>query len=384
MPGLAVAPNPVAPNVSNNAASNGNANSTNDAANSDTSFSSALQRSMKSNSNADKPAQQSHNDAKTGNKTESQDAQQSSATTASATATGQAAPPSDPLASLLPMLQGKFAQLAQNAEQTGESKEKARKTTDDSNAGSGQESLLAGLAGAMGAQQQLAQPTAITGTPNNGTTDAKSDTTSALAGQPAIIAMEDALASQAKKAGDKDAAEPGFQTLLDSAQNAQQAQHGQESRVGQTTSRTETRIETPVGHERWTQEVGDKLTWMVNKQESTATLVLNPPHMGRVEVSVTINGDQANASFISANPAVREVLEGSLPRLKEVLADAGIQLGQAQVGADSRGDSSQNPERRDNRGQNKTVTGEFVPGLASSASAQSWTKQGNGMVDTFV
>jgi flagellar hook-length control protein FliK len=236
----------------------------------------------------------------------------------------------------------------------------------------------------MGAQQQLAQPTATAEAKGDAKSNAKADVGAGLAGQPAIIATDDALSDHAKKAGEGNATESGFQALLDSAHTAQQSQHGQEARMARATSYAETRIETPVGHDRWSQEVGDKLTWMVNKQESSATLVLNPPNMGRVEVNITMNGDQASAAFASNNPAVREALENAIPRLKEVLADAGVQLGQAQVGADSRGDSSQNSERRDNRGQNKTATGEFVPGLASSSSSESWTRQGNGMVDTFV
>jgi flagellar hook-length control protein FliK len=135
--------------------------------------------------------------------------------------------------------------------------------------------------------------------------------------------------------------------------------------------------------------VGDKLTWMVGKQESKAELVLTPPHMGRIEVSITLNGDQASASFNTTNPAVRDALESALPRLKEILADAGVRLDQAQVGADTRQNSPQDQERRDNSGRNAQVaTGDFVPGLASVASGSGnvsqWIRQGNGMVDTFV
>lgn len=379
MPGLAVAPNPVANAAVNNvAANNGNVNGSggaNDTANGDTSFSSALQRSMKSNS-SDKPA---NNDTKSSGASTTETPAQTAAAAASETHAA------DPLATLLPMLQGKFSQVAQTMEQSGDNKDKSKNTATDDESSTGQDALMASLAGTLGAQQQQSQLPTKTDAQLETKVDPNAKGGASVAAEAAILASADGVNGQAKRAGEKEGGDANFQALLDSAHNAQQAQHNQEVRMAQPANHAETRIETPVGHERWTQEVGDKLSWMVTKQESSATLVLNPPHMGRVEVSVTINGDQASASFVSANPAVREALENAIPRLKEVLADAGVQLGQAQVGAESRGDSSQNPERRDNRGHNNTVTGELVPGIAGASPTTAGSiLQGNGMVDTFV
>jgi len=44
-------------------------------------------------------------------------------------------------------------------------------------------------------------------------------------------------------------------------------------------------------------------------------------------ISLSMSGDQANAVFISASPEVREALENAMPRLREILADAGVTLG---------------------------------------------------------
>ena len=104
------------------------------------------------------------------------------------------------------------------------------------------------------------------------------------------------------------------------------------------------RIDTPLGQTGWHDEMGQKLTWMVSNNRQQADLVLNPPHLGRVEVSLTMNGDQATAIFTSSNPTVRDALEASLHRLREVLADAGVSLGQAQVGSESPQQSPRNNE----------------------------------------
>ncbi|MBL8504184.1 MAG: flagellar hook-length control protein FliK [Rhodocyclaceae bacterium] len=113
---------------------------------------------------------------------------------------------------------------------------------------------------------------------------------------------------------------------------------------------------------------------MVNRAESRAELTLTPPHMGKVDVTLTMSGDQTNASFVAASPAAREALEQALPRLREILADAGITLGQTSVNAESPRNGREQ-ETLEARGE--TRRGE-VP-----AAAPQWTRRGNGLVDTF-
>jgi flagellar hook-length control protein FliK len=74
-------------------------------------------------------------------------------------------------------------------------------------------------------------------------------------------------------------------------------------------------IPVPVGAQGWGAQVGDRLIWMAGRQEGRAELVLTPPQLGRIEVSLTVSGDQTNALFVSSNPAVREALESALPVL---------------------------------------------------------------------
>lgn len=144
-------------------------------------------------------------------------------------------------------------------------------------------------------------------------------------------------------------------------------------------------ITQPVGTSGWSEEVGNRVVWMANRQESRAELVLTPPQMGRVEVSLTISGDQASANFVSANPAVREALEAALPRLREVLADAGIQLGQAQVGAENPGQSARGDKNDDNPAFDRTGPRHAGPLQMTEVgmAPDSGLKSGRGLVDVF-
>ena len=96
-------------------------------------------------------------------------------------------------------------------------------------------------------------------------------------------------------------------------------------------SRLHLALEAPVRGAAFAAELSDKLVWLAGRQGQWAALSLNPPHMGSLEVRLTLSGGEAGAQFFSANPAVRDALEAALPRLRELMAGAGINLGEAQV-----------------------------------------------------
>lgn len=146
-------------------------------------------------------------------------------------------------------------------------------------------------------------------------------------------------------------------------------------------------IASPVAAAHWASDVGNQLSWMVSQRESRADLVLNPPQLGRIEVSITLNGDQASASFVSANPEVRAALHDSLPRLREVLADAGVFLGQANIGAESFRQGGNGAEKgRKSLDDSLSPTAQSLLGSGieplSMASSQQ-TRRGTGLIDLF-
>lgn len=82
----------------------------------------------------------------------------------------------------------------------------------------------------------------------------------------------------------------------------------------------------PVGSSGWDQAVGQKVVWMVAGGQQTAELTLNPPDLGPMQIVLSVNNDQANATFTSAQPEVREALESAMPKLRQMMSEAGVQL----------------------------------------------------------
>lgn len=145
-------------------------------------------------------------------------------------------------------------------------------------------------------------------------------------------------------------------------------------------------INTPVAAHGWADEVGQKISWIAGRDNGHAELVLTPPSLGKIEISISMNGDQASASFIAASPAAREALQDALPRLREMLAQTGIQLGQANVNAGNSGQTQADDQTQRNMAGRLAGRVDSLNGLADSdisSRTQPWTRQGKGMVDTF-
>lgn len=139
-----------------------------------------------------------------------------------------------------------------------------------------------------------------------------------------------------------------------------------------------------VGSAEWGGAVGEKVLWMANQNNHVAELHLNPPSLGPLEVRLTVNNDQATALFVSHHSAVREAIETAMPRLREMLANNGIMLGNASVSAESFAQQQQAFEQQGNKGNGSANAGGEVGAIGRMAGK---TPPGAltriGMVDIF-
>ena len=112
------------------------------------------------------------------------------------------------------------------------------------------------------------------------------------------------------------------------------------------------RIGARVGTQAWDNQVSQRIVYMVGKEQA-ATLTLNPPDLGPVQIVLNVSNDQATVAFSSDQLEVRQALENAMPRLREMMSESGIALGNATVDAgvpDQR--QQQDNERRAQGGQN--------------------------------
>ncbi|MFC4161694.1 flagellar hook-length control protein FliK [Chitinimonas lacunae] len=96
-------------------------------------------------------------------------------------------------------------------------------------------------------------------------------------------------------------------------------------------TRPQTSLYQPVGSEGWDRALGQKVVMMVDNNHQEVDMQLNPPNLGPLEVKLSLDRNEATLTFVAAHQPVREALQASLPRLNEMLAESGIQLGNVNI-----------------------------------------------------
>lgn len=85
------------------------------------------------------------------------------------------------------------------------------------------------------------------------------------------------------------------------------------------------------------QELANKVQVMMNQKNMVADIRLDPPELGQMQIKISMQGDSASVSMVVQSQAAREVLEQNQPRLKELLEQQGIELGQSSVHEEQQG-----------------------------------------------
>ncbi|HMS79878.1 MAG TPA: flagellar hook-length control protein FliK [Burkholderiaceae bacterium] len=106
----------------------------------------------------------------------------------------------------------------------------------------------------------------------------------------------------------------------------------------------------PVHDPRFADAFGERVTWLLREGLQGAELTLHPQELGPIRIELSLDGDAASIGVIAAQAETRGAIEQSLPRLREMLAQQGLQLGGTMIDAGARRDSGDGGRPRDGRG----------------------------------
>lgn len=140
-------------------------------------------------------------------------------------------------------------------------------------------------------------------------------------------------------------------------------------------------VEIKVGTPGWDTAFSQKVAWAATNQHQVAELRLNPPNLGPIEIRISIVNDQATAQFVSAHASVRESIEAALPKLREMMGESGLTLGNVNV-------SSQSFQQQAGQGGEKPNTNEssFLSDLTPSSALSGVSNlvvAKQGLIDIF-
>ncbi|MFZ8198793.1 flagellar hook-length control protein FliK [Alteromonas portus] len=136
------------------------------------------------------------------------------------------------------------------------------------------------------------------------------------------------------------------------------------------------------------QQLNEKIRWMVNARNTMAEIRLDPPEMGSMQVRVNVAGDAASVSFVVQSQQAKEALADAMPKLRDMLSEQGIELGDAQVRKDnsSGNDNGQQLANDNSRGNGAGNRGEN-DGLDDMDETriieQSVTREAKGGIDFY-
>jgi flagellar hook-length control protein FliK len=151
--------------------------------------------------------------------------------------------------------------------------------------------------------------------------------------------------------------------------------------IGKLQSASSNFIQPSPGRAGWDQAISQKVVWMVGAAEQTATLTLNPPDLGPLQVVINVNNEKADTTFISENPEVRRALENGIPALRGLLDQAGVQLGQANVSTSQQQQEFQQAEK--GRSQQGFAKDNVSKSIEAPVATRTNLRTNNGLVDTF-
>jgi len=90
-------------------------------------------------------------------------------------------------------------------------------------------------------------------------------------------------------------------------------------------------LQSHVGTQAWADELGSRVTMMVERGQHTASLRLSPEHLGPLEIRISTREDQVSVWFGAAHADTRAAIEHALPRLREMFEAQGMSLADAGV-----------------------------------------------------
>ena len=86
-----------------------------------------------------------------------------------------------------------------------------------------------------------------------------------------------------------------------------------------------------VNHKNFAQQMKEKVMVMVSQKLQSVDIQLDPPELGNVHVRVNLQGEQAMVNFMVQQPQAKDALEQHMNKLREMLEESGIDLGDTDV-----------------------------------------------------
>jgi flagellar hook-length control protein FliK len=133
-------------------------------------------------------------------------------------------------------------------------------------------------------------------------------------------------------------------------------------------------------HPQWAQDMGNRMQMMVSQRMREVEIKLDPAELGPVRIHLKMDEEnKAHVTLSAQHGLTRDMLENALPRLRDMLAQQGIDIGSANVDSGSQHQASN--QDRQQLDINKGIDAQ-TDAANPSSEVPVW-KSMNGLVDHF-
>lgn len=117
------------------------------------------------------------------------------------------------------------------------------------------------------------------------------------------------------------------------------------------TSKTNTDVKTlsipvDVNSPQWSDEFAERIVWMGQQTIKSALIKVHPEDLGPIEINIKIVKDAATLNISSHSTHVCNIVDQSMPKLREMMAEQGINLAEVHISADA--NSQQSSQQHNN------------------------------------
>jgi flagellar hook-length control protein FliK len=109
------------------------------------------------------------------------------------------------------------------------------------------------------------------------------------------------------------------------------AQSGADEPIKMRTNSLQGQIHASFGSLQWSEEISQKLVFMISANMHCAVLNLNPENLGPLKILISVQDQLVNSTFVSNSADVRQGLHDGMETLRASMEKSGLVLGQVDI-----------------------------------------------------
>ena len=130
-------------------------------------------------------------------------------------------------------------------------------------------------------------------------------------------------------------------------------------------------------------DLAQQIAWAKNTNTNNIKIAISPEHLGALEINIENDADGLNIQFVTQNATAKEALETFMPRLKDMLEQNGLNLQNANVSQQDKGQSDNAGYSDSEQFLSQSNTDEQFNANSASESNEASEQTNNRLLEAF-